>query len=460
MNSTAFDENHILSELKHYLPSQTPIKDFIHHNTLHAYQHMKFYDAIFKAGKTFGYQVTLELDDFRRLYKTGRIKAEILERVIVGRKGIDNVGRWKELLLSKKYTIHNEPRIGQLRANWKNLYGIDLDNLVQPLLFRVLCSYLDQGVSLWKFPVHQDGFLASVRALEKNSLSSFFKTKKARALLLDGRYQLKDLLNMVVGTEAYYEQYIFDQQFTHQGWSGIVSAIEEAPHTLLDHKKISLKDLLQFELLLELDALEFYLGKNWRPLTETVNARPINLFEDVPGSELSEVFILWQNAFEWSYYDDVLSGIALQRTKPTNGLAAKSFQAIFCIDERECSFRRHIETVDPNCETLGSPGFFGVEFYFQPDNGKFYEKLCPAPVTPKYLIKEMDVPESRKHELLYTNKTQTLIAGALSSLTLGFFAGIRLLQNIFRPNMSPAISNAYAHMHKYSILAIENKRWQ
>ena len=101
MNSAAFDENHILSELKHYLPSQTPIKDFIHHNTLHAFQHMKFYDAIFKASKTFGYQVTLELDDFRKLYKIGRIKEEILERVIAGRKGINNVGRWKELLLSK-----------------------------------------------------------------------------------------------------------------------------------------------------------------------------------------------------------------------------------------------------------------------------------------------------------------------------------------------------------------------
>ena len=51
-----FDEQHILHELKHYLPTQTPLKDFIHHNSLHAFQQMKFYDAIFKASKIFGYQ--------------------------------------------------------------------------------------------------------------------------------------------------------------------------------------------------------------------------------------------------------------------------------------------------------------------------------------------------------------------------------------------------------------------
>ena len=56
-----FDEQHVLHQLKHYLPAQASLKDFIHHNSLHAYQHLKFYDAIFKASAIFGYQVTLQL---------------------------------------------------------------------------------------------------------------------------------------------------------------------------------------------------------------------------------------------------------------------------------------------------------------------------------------------------------------------------------------------------------------
>lgn len=452
-----FDEKHVLHELKHYLPSQTPIKDFIHHNSLHAYQHMKFYDGIFKAGKIFGFQVTLELEDFRKLYLNGRIKTDVLDRIIATRKGAENVSHWKHNLLVKNYDTHNEPRIGKLRANWKKHYHIDLDNLVQPLLFRILCGYLDQGIAIWKFPVHPNGFLASLRELERNSFTSFFKTSRAKKLLLSGDHDLDQLLKIVVGNEAFYEQYLFDQQFSHQGWSGIVAAVEEAPHTLMDSRKISLKELIEFELLLEIDALDHKLGKNWSPLTSVAHAKPVNLFEDVHSTELHEVFILWQDAFEWSYYDEVLAGISLQKTKTIVSSIAKSFQAIFCIDERECSIRRHIESVDPHCQTLGSPGFFGAEFYFQAENGKFYEKLCPAPVTPKYLIRETEVKEERKHELLYTNKTQTLLAGMLSTLTLGFYAGLRLLQNLFRPRMSPAISNAYAHMHKHSSLTVENK---
>ena len=78
MKNTHFDEQHILHELKHFLPSQTPLKDFIHHNSLHAFQHLKFYDGIFQASKIFGYQVTLQLGEYRKLYDLGRIKKNIL----------------------------------------------------------------------------------------------------------------------------------------------------------------------------------------------------------------------------------------------------------------------------------------------------------------------------------------------------------------------------------------------
>src|SRR5688500_3149653 len=82
-----FDEAHVLHELKHYLPSQTPLKDFIHHNSLHAFQHMKFYEAIFTASKIFGFQVHLQLSEYRELYKTGRIRADILDKIISDKKG-------------------------------------------------------------------------------------------------------------------------------------------------------------------------------------------------------------------------------------------------------------------------------------------------------------------------------------------------------------------------------------
>src|SRR5688572_6239371 len=98
-----FDEGHVLQELKHFLPSQNALKDFIHHNSLHPFQNLKFYDAIFKASGIFGYQVTLQLTEYRELYKMGRIKHDVLERTIADRKGADNVEQWKNKLLHQHY---------------------------------------------------------------------------------------------------------------------------------------------------------------------------------------------------------------------------------------------------------------------------------------------------------------------------------------------------------------------
>ena len=476
-----FDEVHAIHELKHFLPSQQALKDFIHHNSLHAFQHLKFYDAIFKASKIFGFQVHLQLSEYRELYQTGRIRKDILEMIIANKKGEEAIKEWKQRLVGKNYNSINHPRIGQLRGNWKDVYHFDLDNSVHPLLFRILCVFLDQGIAVEDFPVANRSFIESIKELEQNGFVSFFKTKAVKQKFLSGDYSITELLKTIVGKEQYFEQYLFDQQFAHHGWSGFISAVEDNPQTLLDRKKITLKELIAFELLMELDALNDRFGNKWQPLTQHITEPPLDLLAAVPKSELAEVIELWQDAFEWSYYDSVLKGILLASAKFSNKQVLNNgiihpelasgpcktphqvvresggFQAIFCIDEREDSIRRHIEAVDKHCETFGAPGFFGVEFYFQQEGSKFYDKLCPAPVTPKYLIKEFDAKEPRKGEPLYTKLTHGFFTGFVLSITYGFWALGKKMQMMFSPKMSPAISNAYGHMDRQSGLTIENK---
>src|SRR5258707_9774388 len=92
----AFDEHEVLHDLKHYLPAQSPLKDFIHHNTLHAFQDIKFHKAIRSASEIFGYKVSLSLAEYRSFYRAGRIRQDILERIISERTGPDAVTEWKE----------------------------------------------------------------------------------------------------------------------------------------------------------------------------------------------------------------------------------------------------------------------------------------------------------------------------------------------------------------------------
>jgi uncharacterized protein len=462
MQESTFSEEHVIHELKHFLPSQQALKDFIHHNSLHAFQQMKFYDAIFKASNIFGFQTHLQLPEYRELFKTGRIRKDILEKVVGIKKSTTAV--WEEKLLHKEYDTVNQPRIGQLRKCWREVCQLDLDNKVHPLLYRIL----DQGIAIKGFPIAHKNFIDSIKKLEQNSPVSFFKTKVVRQKFLSGNYSIESLLKAIVGKEEYFEQYLFDMHFTHHGWSGFVSAVEDNPQTLLDRKQITLKEFTEFELLLELDVLTAHFKKNWQPLANHITQPPVDLFADLEKTELHEVIELWQDAFEWSYYDSVLKGIQLAtpslRATKAKGLSSEplveagtSFHAIFCIDEREDSIRRHIEAVDKRCETFGAPGFFGVEFYFQQQGSKFYDKLCPAPVTPRYLIKEYDATVSKKEEPLYSKHTHGFLTGFAFSITFGFWAFVQTVLNLFKPKMSPAISNAYGHMDKQSTLTIENK---
>jgi uncharacterized protein YbcC (UPF0753/DUF2309 family) len=450
----SFDEHEVLHHLTHYLPTQNPLKDFVHHNTLHAFQSKKFHDALYEASAIFGYKTYLSLADFRKRFHNKEISEAVLDKIIVKSKGIANLNFWKEKLLKSNYDESVIPRIGSLRSNWKKYYAINLEKSTHSLLFRVLCSYLDQGIAIWNFPIHDKGFLASIKELEKNTFKGIFNSSRAKKLLQENA-SITQLLEIIVGKEDLFEQYLFDQQFGHPGWSGMIATIENNPSSLLDKKQITLKELIKFELLLEIDALDTKFNDIWAPLGFKIQDEEYILFKKVEYSELFDVLSLWQQSFEWSFYDAVLSNI--QNVKEEKLDETPSFQGMFCMDDRECSLRRHLEHFDKNASTFGTAAFFNFEFFYQPVNGKFYTKLCPAPVTPKFLIKEESRKKKNAKDLHYHKQTHTLFFGWIISQTLGFSSALKLFLNIFKPSMSPATTASFKHLHKKSKLVIENK---
>jgi len=297
------------------------------------------------------------------------------------------------------------------------------------------------------------GFLESIRQLQTGSYSSIFKSKRVEKLLQNPDLNVEDLLGILVGDPKGYGWYLFDQQFTHPGWSGMVSVLESQPESLLDTKRISLKDLILVECLLEIDALDKKFGESWIPLGHQFPHDTHHLFEVGLIEEVDLVLQCWQEAFEWSYYDEVLSGIRAVVPTPANA-KVPSFQALFCIDDRECSTRRHLEYIDPNCATYGTPGFFNVEFYFQPEYGKFHTKSCPAPVTPKFLIKETAKHKKLASDVHFNQRSHSLVRGWLNAQTLGFWSALKLVGNVLRPSSSALEVSSFQHMDPKGSLSI------
>ncbi|MFZ1704481.1 MAG: putative inorganic carbon transporter subunit DabA, partial [Saprospiraceae bacterium] len=168
-NSPIFREENVLHHLKHYLPAQAALKDFIHHNTLHAFQDRKFYDALTEASVIFGYKTSFSLQEYRKLYSDHKIQEECITKAILHQKGENQDILWRHKMIEEPIADRVEGRIGQLRSQWKSLYNIDLDLAIQPFLFRFICSYLDQGISIWRFPIWEKGFLTTIRVMEKNT---------------------------------------------------------------------------------------------------------------------------------------------------------------------------------------------------------------------------------------------------------------------------------------------------
>ncbi len=450
-----FNEHEVLHNLKHYLPSQNPLKDFIHHNTLHAFQHQKFHAGLQEASQTFGFQTYLTLNEYRELYQQGKISDTILNQKIKTAKGETQLSAWREKLLTKHYETPLTQKVGKFRSLWKTNYQLNLDKEIHPILFRLVSTFLDQGISIEPFPYTQHTFLNAIKELNNSSLVKIIKSKRAVEILNQPhKNQLTSLLKIIVGDEKLYEQYLFDQQFAHPGWSGMVAVLEDNPVSLLDKRTISLHDFIVVELLLELDQLEKRRENKWKPLALAIKTPLTPLFEKQTYSELHDVYSLWQEAYEWTYYDEVLKG--LQTKNPNlDKKQALTFQATFCIDDRECSIRRHLEQTDNACETFSTAGFFNLAFYFQPEHGKFHTKVCPAPQFPGYLIKEHEASKRHKTDNHFNKNTHGFFGGLFFGPTLGFWSAIKMAKSILFPAQTDALVSSFKHMDRNGQLSID-----
>jgi len=83
-----------------------------------------------------------------------------------------------------------------------------------------------------------------------------------------------------------------------------------------------------------------------------------------------------------------LSGTSNANQESQDAAVRASVQAAFCIDVRSEVFRRSLETVGPDVQTLGFAGFFGVPIEYLPLGGVQTRLHIPVIFNPAYRIEE------------------------------------------------------------------------
>src|SRR5689334_8383309 len=113
---------HVIDALAHLLPAQGPISIFIHHNTLHAFEHLAFEDAVEQAGGRLGCQPFLAEARYRDKLASGRILAKDVEWLLAEQLGAEaatdvaSVG--SRLELWRAVVLHGIPTATGRELSW------------------------------------------------------------------------------------------------------------------------------------------------------------------------------------------------------------------------------------------------------------------------------------------------------------------------------------------------------
>jgi uncharacterized protein YbcC (UPF0753/DUF2309 family) len=149
---------------------------------------------------------------------------------------------------------------------------------------------------------------------------------------------------------------------------------------------------------------------------------------DLEGSAIERIFacinvldpertgFIWLQAYELHYREQLFNALVNNqgrgrwKTRDTR----PDGQVVFCMDDREEGFRRHLEEHNPHIETLGAAGFFGVSINWRGLDDSKVTPLCPVVVTPSHEVRE--TPQSAQQTLAGQHHRRRRLRQHLSDL--------------------------------------------
>jgi uncharacterized protein YbcC (UPF0753/DUF2309 family) len=535
-----------IDRLAHLLPAQGPISIFIHHNTLHAFEHLPFEEAVEHAAVRLGREPYLAEPRYRDKLASGRIRPKDVEALLVEALGAtaneDVAGVGSRLDLWRAVVLHGIPAVAGRELSWiveetaalarfrtdlpasaraavapvrelndrtaerqavsrlwnacleavrragppplpaeqtpirhrdwlLAVHGIDTDAWIHPPLIRFLAGYLDQGLAHWSMPERDRGihgcFLEIYRTSRAARCGRWAPTLPG--LVADdhaaGRHALDSIEHSLarLGVEDdEREGYLSAELLALRGWAGIVRQIEERPDRVpardltvtlrgylavrllfepaalddaarrlsFDGPLPALRDSLRHQLpvaspptpmerawplfhVAQLCGLDPSIAEQWTPRQIRELESELRRLDGVRRRRI--LHQAFERAIRHRLYDALVQHI------PHAPAGTPSFQAVFCLDEREESFRRHLEEVAPACETFSTAGFFNVAMYHEGLTDAHPRPLCPVAIRPDHYVAEI---EAGTHHLV--QRTRHLHRRAAGFLGYNVHLGSRL----------------------------------
>lgn len=396
--------------------------------------------------------------------------------------------------------------------------GIDSDSLVNEVLIRFCVAMLDQGLSRWQIPGRNGGIFATFVGLycDPQPLGHVWLrplSAELRRIKNAGMTAVQVIQESLeaLGVEAdEVEDFVTQTLLSLRGFGGMIWQMEirgdRIAHGLPPG---SLLELLAIRMILERLALAFVARTELRWRLPLADIRRLNYHRDNDNpweSVRCESFVVfeiaqalvWQPellfrlssqnwhllleeirafddidrrkifhlAYERRYRQQCLDALQLHcqdgrfAEQRDDSIPPPRFDVITCLDEREESFRRHLEEIEPQSRTWATAGFFGVAMYYCAADSFQFVPLCPIVIEPQHYVQEVvkldqvQIAERRTTLRRILGRTQhrlhsgsrSLMSGALTAI-LGVLATAPLVGRVLFPRIAGIIRDGFSRFH-------------
>jgi uncharacterized protein len=381
----------------------------------------------------------------------------------------------------------------------------DSDELINDVLIRFCAAFTDQGFARWPLPRREEGFFKSFCELYRQPggpprpwmLGLAAELSRTEDSGISALASIAESLDVLGVGDYDRETFLASTLLGLRGWAGMLWHMETRPDRVpVPVPPGTLVEYLAVRLLLERLALAYvarlsihYEGpldelrdaaRGWMPkqpsasteqraflvfqLAQVLGWCPPELYrmskqqwwgliseiEAFHGVARRAVF---HQAFERRYRIQVLDALSVHTSARRTRVPNPRFQASFCLDAREESFRRHLEEIAPEVETFGLAGFYGVAMYYRGAADANYVALCPVVIKPQhwvvedvvYTLEDTHRRRAKTRRAVGTASHQvhvgsrSIAGGALLTGVLGVLASIPLVARVLFPHLTAKI---------------------